>query len=284
MRFLRKKRLNRSKWGDALTFLVLIVLGVFMALPFYIAIVNSLKPLEELFLYPPRLYVVRPTLDNFFNLGLVVQQLWVPFSRYLFNSVFASVVATVGHVVIASMAAFSLAKYKFPGSLLLFNVVVLSLLFAGEVTFIPRYIVLAKTGLINTYLALIVPWLAGSLGLFLMKQFMGQIPDELLESARMDGATVPRIYWSVAMPIVTPAWLTATVLAFQAIWNDPGSGYIFNEELKPITTALRQIAGAGIGRAGVVAAAGVLMFVPPVITFIAVQRKVLQTMAHSGIK
>ena len=276
--------INRSGGGTVSIFFVLLILGCFMGLPFYIAIVNSLKPLEELFLYPPRLYVKRPVLDNFHMMGQVMQGLWVPFSRYLFNSVFASVTATVAHLLFASMAAFSLAKYKFPGSKILFNLVVLSLLFTPQVTFLPRYIVMAKLHMINTYMALTLPWISFSLGLFLMKQFMSQIPTELLESATMDGAKVPTIYWRIAMPNVKPAWLTVIILAFQQIWNDPGSGYVFNEELKPLTMAMRQIAGAGIGRAGVGAAANVVLFIPPVVTFIIVQSNVMQTMAHSGIK
>jgi ABC-type glycerol-3-phosphate transport system permease component len=284
IRWVRHTRLNRSKWGDFLIFVSLFVLGCFFALPFYLAIINSIKPLEELFLYPPRFYVTRPVLDNYFLLGQVVQSLWVPFSRYLFNSVFVSVVATTSHLLLASMAAFSLAKFRFPGSLVLFNMVVLALLFTPEVTFLPRYIVMAKLKMINTYWALILPWIAAPLGLFLMKQFMMQIPDSLIESAMMDGAKMPTIYWRIAMPNVKPAYLTAILLVFQAIWNNPATGLVFNEELKLMPVALRQIAGAGIGRAGVSAAARVIMILPPVLTFVIVQSNVLQTMAHSGIK
>lgn len=284
VRRIRHRRLNRSKWGDFLIFLSLFFLGCFMALPFYLAVINSIKPLEEIFLYPPRFYVSRPVLDNYFVLSQVVQSLWVPFSRYLFNSAFVSIFATAAHLFLASMAAFSLAKFTFPGSRILFNMVVLALLFTPEVTFLPRYIVMAKLGMINTYWAMILPWIAAPLGLFLMKQFMTQLPDSLIESAMIDGARMPTIYWRIAMPNVKPAYLTAILLVFQAIWNNPATGLVFNEELKLLPVALRQIAGAGVGRAGVSAAARMVMLVPPVLTFIIVQRNVLQTMAHSGIK
>jgi putative chitobiose transport system permease protein len=279
-----RRKINRTRSGDITIFAVLFMLACFMGLPFYIAIINSMKPLEELFLYPPRFYVKRPVFDNYLLMSRVMKSLWIPFSRYVFNSVFTSVISTFAHLLFASMAAFSLSKYKFPGSKVLFNLVILSLLFTAQVTFLPRYIVMAKLKMINTYLALIIPWIAYSLGLFLMKQFMSQIPTELLESATIDGASIPKIYWRIAMPNVKPAWLTVLILAFQQIWNDPGAGYVFNEELKPLTTAMRQIVGAGIGRAGVGAAATVVLFLPPVITFIIVQSNVLQTMAHSGIK
>ena len=178
-----------------------------MALPLVYSIMNAFKPLDELFLFPPRLFVRRPTLKNFSDLFYLMSNSFVPFSRYLFNSVFISFLSTLGHVIIASMAAYPLAKHRFPGSKFLFNLVIFSLMFSGYVTNIPRFIIMAKLGLLDTYFALILPYIGATLGLFLMKQFMEQIPDSYIESARIDGANEFRIWWHVVMPNVKPCLL-----------------------------------------------------------------------------
>ena len=278
------KKLNRSTGGNVVLFLVLLVGGAFMALPLVYAVVQSIKPMEELFIFPPRFTVRRPTLDNFRMLISVASNLWVPIERYLFNSVFVSLVGTVGHVLLASMAAYPLAKHKFPGSKILFNVIVLSLLFSNQVTYLPQYIVMARAGLIDSYWSIILPSFAMTLGLYLMKQFMEQIPDTVLEAARIDGASETRICFQIVMPQVRPAWLTLIIFAFQSIWNQTGLSFIFSEEYKLLPTILRQISAGGIARAGVSSAATMLLIIPPILTFLITQSSVIETMAHSGMK
>jgi putative chitobiose transport system permease protein len=275
---------SRSRAGNAIIFLMLGIVAVFMGLPFVFSIVQSLKPMEELFLFPPRFFVRNPTLDNFYQLSQLTGNLWVPIGRYVFNSVFVSVAGTFFHVILSSMAAYPLAKQKFPGSKTMFRIIIWSLLFSYEVTAIPRYVIMAKAGMINTYWPLILPPIAAPLGLFLMRQFMTQVPDSIIESATIDGAGRFRTYWSIVMPTVKPAWLTLVIFSFQSIWNRQGLEFIYNEALKVLPTALNQIAAAGIARTGVGAAASVVLMVPPIVTFIIVQSNVLQTMAHSGIK
>ena len=281
----RYKKLNRSRGGNMIIFIMLILLGAFMALPLIYAIVQSVKPVEELFLFPPRFTVRRPTFDNFRGLLSVAgSNLWVPFERYVLNSVFISVMATTGHVILASMAAYPLAKHPFPGAKIIFNLIVLSLLFSTSVTSIPQYIVMSRLHLINTYWAMILPSLAMTLGLYLMKQFMTQIPDAMLEAARIDGAREFRIFFTIVMPQVKPAWLTLIIFAFQAAWNQTGFSFIFNEELKVLPTVLRQISAGGIARAGISSAATALLMIPPILTFLMTQSSVIETMSHSGIK
>lgn len=284
---MRRKRLNnhnRSRGGNAVIFTVLTLLGLFMALPLIYAVIQSIKPLEELFIFPPRFYVSHPTFDNFRDLIAVSSSLWVPFERYVLNSIFVSVVSTAGHVILASMAAYTLAKHKFPGATIIFNIIVLALMFSAPVTALPSYIVMAKLGLINNYLALILPALASPLGLYLMKQFMTQIPEAMLEAARIDGAREFRIFFRVVMPQVKPAWLTLIIFAFQAAWNQTGGSFIYNEELKVLPTILNQISSGGIARAGVASAAAVLLMIPPIATFLITQSNVIETMSHSGMK
>lgn len=279
-----QNNINGSAGGTAFIVFILVLFGSFMILPFVYSILQSLKPPEELFRFPPRFFVVNPSLKSFTQLFTIANTSWVPFSRYLINSIFITVVGTFGQVIFASMAAFPLSKFKFPGSKFIFNIVVWSLLFTGGVTAIPTYIVMAKLHLINTHWSLILPTVGSSMGLFLMKQFMEQIPMSLIESARIDGAGQMTIWFKIAMPNVRPAWLTLVIFAFQGLWNNTGGGYIYKEQLKTLPAALSQITSSGMSRVGAAAAASVLLMIPPIITFLITQSNVIKTMAHSGIK
>lgn len=279
-----KKRLSRSWYGDALIFLMLVTIAVFMALPMYLTIISAFKPLDEFFVFPPRFYVVHPTVDNFRSLKQLVSTLWVPFSRYIFNSIFVSIVVTSGHIIIASMAAYPLAKHKFFGGKAIFTLIMWALLFTGGTIAIPQYIVMAKLGMINTYWAVILPPIAGTVGLFLMRQFMLGVPDSMLESARIDGSNEFMIYWKMVMPNVKPAWLTLLIFAFNDIWKITGAHFIYTEALKPLPQALHQITAGGIARAGVGAAISLIMMIPPIVIFIITQSNIMETMAHSGMK
>ena len=280
----KKKDLNRSKGGNFLVFLMLLLLGSFMALPVVYSIVQAFKPMEEIFIFPPRFTVQNPTVKNFKLIGQLAGSLWVPFSRYLFNSVFVSFAGTLGNVLISSMAAYPLAKHDFVGKKVLFKLVTLSLLFTGGVIELPRYIVMTKLHIINTYWALILPTIASSMGLFLMKQFMEQLNNSLLEAARIDGMNEFQIFIRIVMPLVKPAWLTQIIFAFQGVWSMTGGNYIYREDLKLFPTALSQIQSGGIARAGVAAAASLVMLIPPVIMFLITQSSIMETMAHAGIK
>ena len=283
-RKLNTKRLNRSLGGDIFSIAVLVLFGSFMVLPMIYAICNAFKPLDELFMFPPRFFVRNPTMDNFRDLFLLMAQSWVPFSRYIFNTLFITAAGTAGHVVVASMAAYALEKHRFPGSKLFFSIVVTSLMFSSVVTAIPNYLVMAKLNWLDTYLSLIIPAFGYPLGLFLMKQFMETVPDSLLESARMDGASEFRTFWTIAMPCVKPAWLTLVIFSFQTLWGNTGSTFIYSEELKTLPYALNQILLGGFARAGVGAAVVLLMMIVPVTLFMVTQSSIIQTMAKSGIK
>ena len=280
----KTKRVNRSTGGNVLVFLMLVILGGFMLMPVVYTVVQAFKPMEELFLFPPRFTVSNPTVKNFKLIGQLIDNLWVPFSRYTFNSVFVSAAGTAGNVIIASMAAYPLAKNDFPGKKFLFRIVTVALLFSGGVLGLAQYIIMAKLHMINTYWALILPSVATPMGLFLMKQFMEGISTSLLEAARIDGMNEFRIYWSIVMPNVKPAWLTMIIFAFQGMWSMTGGNFIYKEELKMLPTALAQIQSGGIARAGVAAAANLLMFIPPVLMFLITQSSIMETMAHEGIK
>lgn len=279
-----KKKMNRSLPVTILLFLFLAAMGVFMAIPLVFAVNNAFKPLDELFIFPPRFFVRNPTVDNFFDLVAVMDDSWVPLTRYFFNTIVITVLGTGGHVILASMAAYPLSKYRFPGSKAIFQIVVLALMFSPHVTAIPNYMVMSGLGWVNTHLSLIVPAMAFPLGLFLMKQFMEQIPDAMLEAAKIDGASEYRIFWQIVMPNVKPAWLTLLILQFPMLWGSDGGNFVYNEELKTLNYALQQITQAGIARAGVGAAVALILMTVPIGIFILSQSQVLETMSSSGMK
>ena len=282
--FKRKKKLNRSVAGNIFLFLLLALFGVFSAYPLIMTASNAFKSLDELFLFPPRLFPRNITLDNFRDLSELMENSWIPFSRYFFNTILITTLGTAGHVLIASMCAYPLAKYKFPGRNLIFTLVVYSLMFAPQVTATPNYIIISRIGLIDNPAAIILPAIASSLGLYLMKQFMQQIPMELIESAKIDGASEYRIFFTIVMPLVKPAWLTLIILLFQRLWTTDGGAFIFSEEYKPVSYALRQIAQGTIERAGTIAAVSFIMMIVPVTFFILSQSRIVETFSHSGMK
>ncbi|MBQ6661880.1 MAG: carbohydrate ABC transporter permease [Lachnospiraceae bacterium] len=277
---------NRSRAGDIGVAIVLIIFGCFFAFPLVYAINAAFKPLDELFIYPPKLFVHNPTTDNFSDLFLLLSKTGVvTFTRYMFNSIFVTAVGTAGHILIASMAAYVLAKYRFPGSRLFFAAVTVALMFTGYVLSIPNYLIMAKLGWIDTYLALIIPAFASPMGLFLMKQFMeSSIPDVLIEAAKIDGAKEQRIFWTIVMPLVKPAILTLMIFSIQALWNNAGTTFLYQDQLKMLPFALQTVAAGGVARTGAGSAATLFMMIIPLICFILAQSNIVETMASSGIK
>lgn len=283
-KILRRRKPNRSKGGDFFIYFMLIVVALVMVFPIVFAVNNALKPLDELFLFPPKLFAQNPTLDNFQDLFVTMSKSWVPFSRYIFNTVFMTAVGTVGHVFIASMGAYVLAKYDFPGSKTFFNLVVTALMFTGYATAIPNYLVLNKLGWIDSYLSIIIPAFAMPMGFFLMKQFMEGLPMTLIEAAKIDGSSEMGIFMRIVMPNVKPAWLTMIIFSVQNLWNNKAATYIYSEEKKTLVYALQQIQAGGIARTGQAAAVTVVVMIVPIAIFIASESRILETMASSGIK
>ena len=279
-----KTRTGRSVGGNILMFLFLALFGLFFLLPALYAAITAFKPANEILVFPPRLFVRRPTLSNFIWLSNLMADFWEPLSRYLFNSIFLTLVGTVGHILLASMAAYPMAKHRFFGQKVISQTIVLSLLFTASVTYIPQYIVLSVSRMIDTYWAVILPAFQSSLGLYLMMNFMNKIPDEMLEAARIDGAKEIRIFWSIVMPNVRPAWLTLMIFSFQSLWNSNGGGFIYNESLKPLPAVMSTIAAGGVVRTGVTAAAALLLMIPPIVLFLCSQSRVIETMSTSGLK
>ena len=277
--------LNRSAGGDMGITFVLVLLGVFMFLPMVYVVMQSFKPLDEMWMFPPRFFVRNPTFKNYRDLFSLMNTSWVPFSRYIFNTVFVAVAGTFGHLFLASLAAYAMAKIKFPGGKMMFKTVRTSLMFHSTVTATTSFLIMSGLQLLDTYWARIIPAWGTTLGLYLMKQFMQTgVTDAVLESARLDGASEIRTYWTIAMPMVKPAWLTLIVYSFQGLWNAGASMYIQSEQLKSFNYAIQQVMAGGIKRAGAGAASQVIMMLVPIIIFIISQSNIIETMGSSGMK
>ena len=280
----RRSKASRSLGGNMLVILFLTAVGVLMFIPLLYTLLQSIKPLDEIYIYPPRFWVTNPTIGNFRDLFSLTSSLSVPFSRYLFNSVFITVVCTATQIILASMAAYPLAKHDFWGKNFLFQLITLSLLFSGEVLFLPQYILISAFGWIDNYLALIVPSAAYTLGLYLMRQNMVGFSDAILEAARVDGASEATCFWKIIMPSMKGVWLTMIVFSFGSMWSRSDTNYIFTEQLKGLPTLLSQISAGGIARTGVSSATAVILLIPPVLVFILTQSNVIESMANSGMK
>lgn len=278
------KQAGRRYGSTVAIFTLLLIVGTFMLLPIYLTVIMSVKPVEELFVFPPRLYAIRPTLDNFRDMFRDLNSNRVPFSRYVFNSIFVTVIVTALQCICCSMAAFVLAKCRFPGSKALNSIIVIALLYQSNVIYIMQYIVMAKMGLIDSPLALILPSIASPMGVFLMRQSIKQMPDSVIEAAKVDGAGLFRICWQIVIPNQKPALMTLIIFAFQGAWNIQSGSLVFREEYKTLPTVVSQAAASGIAKAGVAMAAAVFMLIPPIVIFMLAQRHVIETMAHSGIK
>jgi ABC transporter, permease protein len=286
MKKLRTRRhsvvLNRSRSGDAGITVLLVLLGAFMFLPLWYQIANALKPLGELNMTPPRFYVMKPTLKNFADLFTNINSTWVPISRYIFNTVLISVGATVGCLILGSMSAYSISKIRFPGHKIIMNIIVYSLMISSTVQTLTNFVVYVALGWLNTYYISIVPVWASTLGLYLMKQFIdSNVSDEMIEAARIDGASELYIFGRIVMPLVKPAWLTLIITTFQSVWNSVASPYVWSEQLKTFNSAITAISAVSQGAAS---AATVLTMSVPIIIFVVSQAQIVETMGTSGMK
>ena len=281
---IQRRKPNRSIGGDIGVYVFLFLVGIAMIYPLVFAINMALKPMDELFMFPPKLFARNPTLDNFSDLFVNMSKSTVAFSRYVFNTVFITAVGTAGHLLVASMGAFVLAKYEFPGNQTFFKLVTTAMMFTGYVTQIPNYIIISKLGWVDTFWACIIPAFAFPMGFFLMKQFMEGLPSTLIEAAKIDGASEWRVFTRIVMPNVKPAWLTLAIFQFQQMWGNTGSTFLRDEQLKPLQYALFQISAGGAARAGAAAAVTFIIAAVPITFFLICQKNVLETMTTSGMK
>jgi ABC-type glycerol-3-phosphate transport system permease component len=288
----RGHRTNPDKFEKSQIKIYLMILPMVLlcGLPIIFIIFHAFKPMEELFAFPPKFITTHPTLDNFRKLAKASRSAGIPISKYVFNSLFITATVVFGSLVFSTMAAYALSKLRFKGRDVMMQINQIALMFVSVAVMIPRYLIVNKLGMIDTYWAEILPLIALPVGLFLIKQFVDQVPDSLIEAAYMDGAKEWQIYLKVIIPLIKPAIATAAILVFQQVWTnlETSNYYINDDSLKSLafymntltsTTTTNTVAGQGVA-----AAASLIMFLPNLILFCILQKNVMNTMAHSGIK
>lgn len=270
-------------------FLVIIIpIAIIMALPIVYLFVTAFKPLDELLEFPPKFFVSKPTFQNFIDLFNRTGSTGLPIYRYIINSIIVTFIVTVLSVLFSSMSGYILSKKQFKGKKLLNEVNTIAMMFIGVAVVIPRFLIISKIGIVNTIFAHVLPLIAIPVGLFLIKQFIDDVPNELLEAAKLDGAGDFYIYRKIILPLIKPAIVTVAILAFQSAWNNTETSnlYVNNEELQTFAYYLSTLSNSSnsVSGAGVSAASALILFVPNLIIFIILQSQVMDTMAHSGIK
>ena len=280
------KRFTRSRAGNVVYFSFLVLMGLVSMLPLGYCICPAFKPLDELLIFPPRFFVSRPTLANFTVLPTLLEKMRIPFSRYMFNSIFISIVSTFLNIFVSSMAAFPLSKSKLKFRNAFFWIVQFSLLYNATTLGVPQYLIFSKLGIIDTYWVYILPAIPSSMGAFLIKQYVDSgVPDTIMEAARIDGANVFVIYWRIIMPMIKPAWMTQLLFSFQGIWSiTPTAGTVFSENLKTLPYVMGSVSAGGTARSGAAMACTVLLMLPPILVYFVSQSNVMETMGSAAIK
>lgn len=280
------KNITLTQWSLTI---ILLAAAAFLSLPIIFIINHAFKPFNELFLFPPTFWVRMPTTSNFFDLFLRSQDGIVPFTRYLFNSIIVAVLTLVTVILSSCMAAYVLSKHKFAAKNIIMGGIMLALMFAAEVVAIPRYLIISWLNINNTYIGHILPFIASPVAVFLMKQFVDQIPNELIESAKLDGASEFRVFYNIVMPLAFPAVATISIFTFQDVWGNVEASTLFmqNETMKTLPYYMMSLT-SGVSNVvagqGMAAAASLLIFLPNLIIFLAFQKRIMETMLHSGVK
>lgn len=286
----RAIKINPKKFSlDQIPFLLMVLpVATFMVFPLLYIFNHAFKPFDELIEYPPKFFVRRPTLDNFVDLFDVASSTGIPVTRYLFNSVVITIIVVTLSVFLATITGYALSKMKFHFNKYLTKINTIAMMFVGTAVVIPRYLVIQQMGLIDNFLVHIVPMIAIPVGLFLVKQFIDQVPDEIIDAAKIDGASHFTIYWKIIVPLIFPAIATIGILSFQGVWNnaDISATFINTDSLKTFAFYMSTLSSTSnsVAGAGVTAVASLIMFLPNLIIFIFLQSKVMNTMSHSGIK
>ncbi|MFC4600051.1 carbohydrate ABC transporter permease [Cohnella hongkongensis] len=279
---------RRFSWSRIGLIAVMAAVGIFMLLPIVFLVNNAFKPLNEMFLFPPRIFVQNPTTYNFEQLFLHSAAGVVPFSRYLFNSAFISLATTFAVIVVSTMAGYVLSKHRFHFKASIMGAIMIALMFTPETVSIPRYLIVSGLGLKDTYWAHVLPFLASPVAVFLMKQFIDQIPDSLIEAAKLDGAAERYIFLRIILPLTSPAVATTGIITFQLVYMDveASSLYMTKETMKTLSYYAEAMSQniPGAAQVSIAAAIGLMMFVPNLVIFLIFQRRMIQTMLHSGVK
>ncbi|MFU8876187.1 carbohydrate ABC transporter permease [Micromonospora sp. SL4-19] len=273
---------TRDRVAKTVLYAVLVLGLLAVAGPFVWMAISSLKPEREIRDVPPTWWPETVTLDNF--RGLFSR---LDFPLYFFNSALVAALVMVGNLLFCSLVGYALAKLRYPGKRALFLAVLGMLMVPGMVTFVPQFVLVSNMGLTNTYAGLILPFLVGPFGVFLMRQFLQSIPDELIEAARVDGAGEFRIFWRVVLPLCRPALAALGILTFLASWNNFLWPLVVatteDKYTLPVALALYSV-GENERNYGLLLAGAVVVVLPVLVVFVLLQRHFLRGIATTGIK
>lgn len=282
------RRLRTISFSQTALVAFLTGIGLFMFIPIVFLFNNAFKPLNELYFFPPTIFVRQPTWQNFEALFLQTAAGSIPFTRYFFNSVVVAVVTLLTVVLVSTMAGYVLSKHKFHFKGLIMGSIMIALMFVPEMVLIPRYLIVSKLGILNTYYAHILPFVASPIAVFLMKQFIDQIPDSLLEAAKLDGAKDMYIFLRIVIPLTWPAVATVCIITFQSVFQDVTTStyYVTKDMLRTMAYYMTSFTVniPGVAAASIGAAVALLMFLPSLLLFLLFQRKMIETMLYSGVK
>lgn len=287
---LKGKKVNPKHFSrDQIKFYVILVpIAILMILPVVYMANEAFKPLGELYAFPPTLIVKEPTLNNFKKLFELSGTTGVPMTRYLLNSIFITVVTVILNIYITVACAFVLSKKgQYRVTKWFFSINQMALMFVQVAVTVPRYIIIVRLGMIDTWGAHIFPLIAMPIGIFLMKQFIDDVPDALIEAAYVDGAGNFTVIRKIIIPMTKPAIATVAILTFQSAWQatEASNNFITSDVMKTIYYYLNALqTNNAVAAKGVVAAGTILLFLPNLIMFICMQSRVMSTMSHSGIK
>jgi len=273
--------MKKYKWRTWMLFAVLIVVATAMLVPFFWMLSTSLKPIGEVFAYPPTWIPKDPQWSNYATVWKVI-----PFGRYMLNSFITSFCITALHLIVASMAAFAFARLEFPGRDKLFLLYLATMMVPGQVTMIPNFILVKLLHWTDTYQGLIIPNVFTAFGVFLLRQFFMTIPKEYEDAARIDGASYFHIYSRIILPLSVPAISTLAIFTFVFQWNNLIWPLVVvnKDSMKTLTVGLASFQGMYGTSWNLLMAAAVMGIVPSTIAFLIGQRYLIKGITLTGLK
>ncbi len=279
----RRRPRRKLKRGDLFSFVILTIAAILVLMPLLWMFSTSLRPVTESFNLPPQWLPTQFRIENY----IAPFESNVPFVDLFANSLKITLAVTAGQLVTCSLAGYGFARLRFPGRNFLFILLLASLMVPGQVTIIPIFLLMRSLGLIDNHLAIILPGLISAFGVFLMRQFFKQMPQELFDAARVDGAGHIRSFLQIAMPLAGPALATLGIITFNAIWNSYFLPLIFLNSWGKMTLpqGIALLTGyMGSGNPSVVMAAVTMAILPVLAVFIFAQRWIIEALTRSGLK
>jgi ABC-type glycerol-3-phosphate transport system permease component len=272
---------GESRTLNTVLYAVLIIGAAIMVIPFLWMIVTSFKPLDEIHAYPPSFIVHHPTIKAYVELFNLI-----PMGRYFFNSIFVAGTITIANLFFCSLAGYAFAKHEFAGRDKIFMLLLGSLMIPWQVNLIPQFIIIKNLGWLNSYPGLIVPAMSSAFGVFLMRQFIKSIPDDLIDAARIDGCGEFKIFGLIVLPLVRPALAALAIFTFMAQWNNFVWPLVIikTREMKTLPLALSVLNSQFGDNFAMVMAGAVVATIPVLVVFIFFQKFFVKGITFTGIK